>query len=486
MADGNARVTRLASGAWRKIRRYVRVSLTLADGGQQTERMRAVTTVAFVALLFAAFGTVQFAMGIAGHFGDVPFQFDRALRTLYLGWFASERTIPITLVDIDEATNRKWKSPAVTPRGDLARLLEVVGAAGPAAIVVDIDLSWGDSPASDASGGVDPGQLALQDFLDHYAGPAPIIFPKRIEPAVDGSPHAASSPFDATFQRNSRLAWAHASFETDAKGKVREWREWLPVCTGSGTEWLPAVPVSLAANLDPLPEGLRRPTPPTAAGGTCGSPDVQGSVQQRRLLIGPRLSGEGRRRSAGTEVVSATALLDRDLARDDRRLFAGRVVLIGATYASAGDFWLTHAGVIPGVELLANAVRFAPQVFHVPGAMASAVHRVAAIALFLAFAVIQWRYRALVALGVSTLLVLAVLAVSIDVFDDFGIFDVIQASILMFVVYKALELALKLVDDVKERGASRPPGRRRWIEMLRALYLRKHPLPPGEHDEFMH
>ncbi|HQR48905.1 MAG TPA: CHASE2 domain-containing protein [Steroidobacteraceae bacterium] len=486
MTDGSSHITRLTSGALRKIRRYVRVSLTLADGGQQTERIRAVTTVAFVALLFAGFGTVRFAMGIAGHFGDVPFEFDRALRTLSVGWFQSERTIPVTLVDIDEATNRAWGSPAITPRGDLARLLEVVSAAGPAAIVVDIDLSWGDRRTRDAGGAEDAGQRTLQDFLDQYAGRAPIVFPKRIEPAADGLPHAAASPFDDTFQRNSRLAWAHASFETDANGKVREWREWLPYCTGSGTKWLPAVPVSLAANLDPLPDGLQRPTPPTAAGGACGSADARDGVQQRRLLVGPRLSGEGRRRSARAEVVSATVLLDRDVARDDRRLFADRVVLIGATHASAGDLWLTHAGVIPGVELLANLVRFAPQVFQVPGAMARAVHRVAAIALFLAFAAIQWRYRALVALGVSTILVLAVLAVSIDVFDDFGIFDVIQASILMFVVYKALELVLKLVADVKERGAVHPPGRRRRTEMLRALYRRKRPLPPGEHDEYVH
>jgi hypothetical protein len=41
----------------------------------------------------------------AGLFGESPFELDRALKTVSLGWFESRRTLPVTLVDIDAATH---------------------------------------------------------------------------------------------------------------------------------------------------------------------------------------------------------------------------------------------------------------------------------------------------------------------------------------------------------------------------------------------
>ena len=39
-------------------------------------------------------------------FAGSPIDLDLSLRALSLGWFESERTIPVTIVDIDAATNR--------------------------------------------------------------------------------------------------------------------------------------------------------------------------------------------------------------------------------------------------------------------------------------------------------------------------------------------------------------------------------------------
>ena len=84
-------------------------------------------------------------------------------------------------------------------------------------MVVDIDLSWGDGSSADADGG----QRVLREFLQAYPGSAPLIFPKRVEPAPDGTRRLAASPLDDVFEDNSRLGWAHASFETDGGGAVR-------------------------------------------------------------------------------------------------------------------------------------------------------------------------------------------------------------------------------------------------------------------------
>jgi CHASE2 domain-containing sensor protein len=473
---------------WGVLGRYLRVTFACEDAGYDTDRIRAVTLAVFVALLFAALGTVRFAVGFAKHFGDSPVGFDLALRTLSLGWFDSKRSIPVTIVDIDDATYRAWGSPVMTPRDDLARMLGVVTAAHPAAVVVDIDLSWGDAGSRADAAYEDAGQRRLREFLESYAGAAPLVFPKRIEPAADGTPRQASSPFDALFTRNSRLAWAHASFETDTNGKVRHWREWVPFCTESGTDWLPSVPVSIAARAEPLPAGLERPTPPTILGTACTTADRSPAGRERRLLIGPRLTGEGRHRSmADAQVVPASTLLDPQMARDDTRLFGGRVVFIGATHTSSGDFWLTPGGVIPGVELLANAVRFSPLQVDDPGVATRSIHRLAAVALFVAFVVIQWRYRGLAVLFLAIAVLLAFLAIAVGRYDDFAAFDVVEAAILMVIVYKALETVLHFGTDLRVTWSQRQPqGLLAKLGAFHSACLRKRPRPPGDGHEQGH
>jgi hypothetical protein len=82
--------------------------------------------------------------------------------------------------------------------------------------------------------------------------------------------------------------------------------------------------------------------------------------------------------------------------RDDLGLFGGRVVLIGATHSGAGDFWLTPSGVLPGVEMLANIVRYTP-LEPGTGIGAEIAYRVLGLLLFAAFVVFGWCLRGLVA-----------------------------------------------------------------------------------------
>jgi CHASE2 domain-containing sensor protein len=456
------------AGIWHLIRRYLRVTFAVQDGGPATERIRAVTLALIVGLLYATVGTLRYAAVLAQPLVESPFDLDLALRTVSLGWFDSKRTVPVTIVDIDAATHRAWGSPATTPRDDLAQMLQVVSAAQPAAIVVDIDLSWGDGD----SGATAADSGALREFLAGYAGAAPLVFPKRIEPAVDGKLRAAVSPYDDLFAGNSRLAWAHANFETDSGGTVRDWHEWRPLCSESGIDWLPSVPVSIAATVAVLPAGLERPTPPVTVGTDCGAAAQQTDGQTRRLLVGPRLTGGvAHRPMADARVVSAATVLDAELARDDQRLFGGRVVFIGASHPSSGDFWLTPVGVISGVEMIANTVRFAPLQAEAP----TRLHRAAAVVLFAAFALLGWYCRWLVALFLSAIVALACLVAMINGFDDLRAFDVVEAAIVMMLVYKALEAVLDLVADVRFRPAG-------TSNVLLAACLRRRPALPGDDD----
>lgn len=428
----------------------------------RTEARRAMLLAGCVALIFAALGTVR-AFAPAGFLAESPFNLDLALRTLSLGWFEPRHTVPITIVDIDEPTHRGWGSPAVTPRAELAHLLQAVTRADPHAIVMDIDLSWGGATAD-----ADAGHRQLADFLERYAGPAPIVLPKRVEPDPQGLPAPAASPIDTIVERNPHLAWAHASFQTDDGGAVRQWSPWLGVCVDGQPAWLPAVAIRVAALLPALLQATSPPAPPLPA--DCSTPEQSAG---QRLLIGPRVTGsKGAMLGRDARAVSAALLLDREVARDDSRLFGNRVVLIGATHASAGDFWLTPAGVLPGVELLANSVRYAPQQAGT-GPAGEFAYRSKALVLFGLFAAASWWLRGLVAVIAAMLVALLAVSVAVGGFDDLGIFDALEAAILLTIAYHALRALTDFIVDWRTERASHPVGIHGTLGTVRAVCIRQ-------------
>ena len=155
-----------------------------------------------------------------------PFDLDWALRTVSLGWYGRTDTLPVTVVDIDEATYRGWQSPAITPRGELARMIEVVTRAEPSVVIVDIDLSGraGEAAADDepAACGIAHGSIGARRRSSSRSA---------WNPATTMRVRQAASPYDGLFARNAKLHWAHASFMTDGDGSVRHWVEWLAVCS---------------------------------------------------------------------------------------------------------------------------------------------------------------------------------------------------------------------------------------------------------------
>lgn len=448
----------------RRLARRLRVTFAI-DQAAGSKLTRATTLLILVVLAFAIAGTVR-TFGPMRFVARSPINFDLALRTVSAGWYQPRQVIPVAVVEIDQATHQAWGSPPVTPRDKLVELIDTVAQAAPAAIIVDIDVGWG---------GVDPGMPLLREYLSAYTGP-PLLFPRRIDPAPGGARKATSTPLDTVFAVNPRLAWSHASFETDSGGKVRQWADWIEVCAEDGTFQLPSMPARLSLLLDPLPQGLARATPPPLTGACRRDADPRAQL----LLIGPRFAGPERRgMSADAAVVSALAMLDPELDRDDSWLFGDRVVLIGATYPASGDFWLTPSGVLPGVEMLAHTVRFAT-LRTSPGWRSDVAFRVAALTGFVLIALISV-YLVGLALALAFIAgTLLFVSVPIWLWQYYRVFEALEVAVLLFVFYKFVQIMLDTLEDWRARRELFPLG---WRGSLRAVWAVCHRPDAGRKSE---
>jgi CHASE2 domain-containing sensor protein len=409
------------------------------------------------AAAFALLGVVRESALVAFVF-QAPFDLDWALRTVSLGWYDPQDTVPVTVVDIDEATHRGWQSPAITPRAELARLIDVVTRADPIAVVADIDISGrtGDAAPDD--------ERRLVELLAGYRGAAPLIFPKRLEPGEEAARRAAASPYDALFARQRGLYWAHATFGTDGDGAVRRWAEWLTACADGHAYWLPAVAVRVQNAVADSGAAVARIGEPRTEP-ACTGEEVE---NERRLLVGPRITGRSADPLArNARAVSAAMLLDPAIERDDRRLFAGRVVLIGATHSGAGDFWLTPGGVLPGVELLANTVYYSP-LDSGSGVGSEIAYRALGILLFAIFVAAAWWLRGIVAFFAGVFAALLVVAIAIGGWNYFRVFESLETAIWLSVLCFALQATLDLVEDLRWRWKTFAPGKHRLWRTLRA------------------
>jgi hypothetical protein len=227
--------------------------------------------------------------------------------------------------------------------------------------------------------------------------------------------------------------------------------------------------------LSTLPPGLERPVPPTLRH-SCREAD---DAAARLLLVGPRLTGPGHAMIAGTRWLSASSLLDEEISRDDIALFRDRVVFVGATHSGSGDFWLTPGGVLTGVELLANTVRFAP--LQTTGIASEVAYRGAALLVFFMFAMFTWLLRGIVAILASIFAVLMFAAVIVGFWDYLRVFAAIEAALLLTLQYKALEALLNLVEAWKQRGGARG-GIGHAFRTLGAVCIKDHDNEAARHD----
>jgi CHASE2 domain-containing sensor protein len=317
-------------------------------------------------------------------------------------------------------------------------MLGVIAKSSPAVIVVDVDLA-DDRPAP-ASGDTQA-DAVLRAFLDSYRGPS-LVFVKRAETDPVSQIGLAPSSYDRTIATNSRLSWAHATYATDPDGTVRQWAEWLAVCPPSGQLVLPAVALRILATWpDQSLHHYPRPSAPSLR-----EPCVSGIGRSPRHIIiyDEALSGTHvAAMSRNLSRVSAWQLLDERLKRDDHALFSDRVVLIGGTRSGAMDLWRTPVGTLPGVELMANTIRFAP------GQLRESGHALLySLAFFGIFCVLKDLLRPIVAIAVGV----ALCATVIYFAGPYVTLDGIQSAIILFVELTLVEECIRLWMDMRQFG----------------------------------
>jgi CHASE2 domain-containing sensor protein len=380
-------------------------------------------------------------------FGSVAaVELDSALRASLVSRFDPESMLPLTLVEIDDATAAaptpqvaSWGFTSVTPRDKLAEMLNRIASFAPAAIVVDVDLS--DDPA-EATQGVRHADEALEQFFKGYTGPS-LILVKRSTATHDGQFAIASSHrFDPIVSANARLSWAHAMYATDADGTVRKWAEWFVSCTATGATALPSVPLRVLATW-PTDSGSSFPRPSALAYSAPCRPGLTDSRSHVIIYDGALSGRPGATVSRNLSRISAWQVLDPHLRRDDRTLFFGRVVLVGGTRSDSTDLWRTPVGLLPGLELMANTVRFAP------GQLRETGHATTySLALFLFFCALRWLLRPIVAIAMGV----GCCAGLLWGLGPYVILDAIQNSIILFAELSIVEETVHLYFDARTHG----------------------------------
>jgi CHASE2 domain-containing sensor protein len=392
------------------------------------------------AAAYAAFGD---RVLLLGHVATL--ELDAALRSALVGRYDPEYIAPLTLVEIDDATAAEptvnaesWGFSDATPRDKLAQMLTVIAKSSPAVTVVDVDLS--DNGSASAIGDT-PADAVLRAFLESYSGPS-LIFVKRAEMDARGQFRLAPSRFDQAIAANSTLSWAHAMYQTDPDGTVRQWTEWLAVCPPSGPLVLPSVPLRVLAT---WPEKSRQAFPRPSALTTRG-PCITGISRSPRHIIiydealsGTRIAALSRNLSW----VSAWQLLDARMKRDDHALFSDRVVLIGGTRSGSADSWRTPVGALSGVEVMANTIRF------VPGQLRESHHHLLnSLVFFGIFCGLQMLLRPIVAIAVG----IAFCAIVIYFAGPYVTLDAFQSAIILFVELTIIEECIRLWLDARALG----------------------------------
>lgn len=303
---------------------------------------------------------------------------------------------PIELYDMDEATYRGWRSPALIPRDRLAFLIRRAAQGGAAVIAVDVNLTYPDTPDNDRQLGELLKSLNESDDPD-----APVvILTRKLQRPLDADKqvdHGAIFALPASFLDpylpvSKKVFWSSTLFGMDDDHRIRRWRNAEVYCSAAGEfALMPSLQLMAAIAYshklqggDPaqaLQMNAQR-LAGVAGGRKCdGSeaipslkayyakyPAVNNAIQleygdQSRVLnladfgeaerinyrIAPVTAGKSQM------VVTSAAELEAAPVRLD---VLDRLVLIGATFEESNDLHATPmtSDPIPGIYILANAI----------------------------------------------------------------------------------------------------------------------------------
>jgi hypothetical protein len=333
---------------------------------------------------------------------------------------AEDRSIPVTLIAVDDETRAKWGNPVITPHAAVARLVHIARESGASAVLVDIDLSF-DVP--DQS----PDPALYNEIAYPPAKGPPLMLVRSIrfrgeQNGRDVPRYTADSvrptPYDGLVD-GSRAVWVSAIPVFTSDRVVRKIRLWQTVCDGAQgiTYPSPALYGAAVLNAPAGRRGLLDQFLGARAATECGGVPMAATGWPKRRAPDVLLQfviGASAEDSAGKSTMSAGrrvplfqqlgawTLLKVSSSQIepagpvDEAPFRGRVVVIGVTHADARDFYATPLGSQPGVMILANAVAGAHAMVDAPE-FSAFTETAIAVALFIVFAVIGSQLHLVVA-----------------------------------------------------------------------------------------
>ncbi len=292
--------------------------------------------------------------------------------------------LPFVLLDIDERTYRAWGEPFYIPRDHLLKLIDHAVQSQAALIIVDVELSKvGHDQSADAS---------LESYLRNYAdrGKPPLILTRFFRQPLNSRqeiyPSERQSFLNNTVAESPLVHWGSSLFMLDRDHLLRRWRLWEPFCNDEQPGVLPSIQLlsivllrdhaqSPSLAVTSLHKALTSVKPKecsalqdqTLKGKTLKIAGLELSAEptglaQRILYTLPRRLKPGQAYPIlddGTPVLAIRSALPitaghQAVATEE---FAGRIVVIGASFNDSRDNYFTPLDYMPGALILINAIQ---------------------------------------------------------------------------------------------------------------------------------
>lgn len=371
----------------------------------------------------ALLGQTDLLSNVSGAFNDK----DVMVRWSSVLSGATRQVIPVTIIDVDDATLAKTGGGDRTPRDLVAELINLAAEKRASGIVVDLDTSRpGPDPAADN---------ALIDLVSGYPDKAPMLmYARRFVEAAGKTPATELdlSPLpsildDGAASRPNVLAVSSVA-PLDGDRVIRRWQLSQTVCNGGKGETF-ASPQLVALALREKAEAARiavdaflTARSAERCAGQSGrpawprNPDAMASIW---FLFGANPSEApitmieaGGARVPLVRHIPAHTLLGADGRIAPSRnvsdqIFAGRIVVIGSSHLESFDSHITPLGPMPGAFIVANTIASAPATLSA-ARIPPLARTFIAMGIFILLVMMTSQLRALVA-GIAVVCVMIVL-----------------------------------------------------------------------------
>jgi CHASE2 domain-containing sensor protein len=432
-------------------------------------------------------------LSIVRHIGDDTA--DRLIRLLELTTNRIPTSPAFVFIDIDDSTWTEWGSPLVTPRDDLAILLDHVVRSAPLAILLDVDLAYSDGTSG----------KALNDILENYKNEWPPLLLVRslVGGPDDRLPTPRTTKYDEAvgprvvngqlFPAKENVMFTSPLFERDGDGKVRRWKLFAEACDGNAPIVVPSMHLAAAmiarhsitvppptAAEPPLKRMMRALAAftPANCGGVNGeregvldplpadrpikveNDDVSKRVIYRvawkpgAIALGPLVDRPGADGGGQTQLVAvrpARLVVQADPSAPLAGL-DGRIVVIGGSFQSGGDRYNTPLGVMPGSLMIINAIEAltqsgTPREFSPPARIAIS------LTIILVASLLTSTLRPIVAAVGLSIFLLTLMLASLNKFQAGAVLDLAVPAVGAF-VHDLFESTIRMGREIWQQGLS--------------------------------